>query len=497
MLRNGGMMTRNNNAGDVPELVPAEWTPLHRALSRRMAPGKFTACQYISSKHFELSLAAMALASASGTNADLKLPEEFLGQAIKEVVMHEVGHSLGLRHNFKASTMLSLDEVNDPKITREKGMTGSVMDYNPINIAPKGQKQGDWATTTIGPYDYWAIEYAYKPIDGDETEELKKIATRSPEPDLAFGTDEDMFLSDDPQINVYDLGNDPLKYGQRRMALASELLKDLDQHVVRDGESWARLRRAFSVLLAQYGNCAHLAANYIGGQNVSRDFKGGQSHDPIAPVAGERQREALKFVVDQILSDKAFQFSPQLLRRLTTESWYHWGSDPIFFFGGMDFKVYDRILAIQRIVLNQCLNGGVLARIQNQELQADSKTKPLQMAEVFSTLTDGVWSDLGSATISTVRRNLQREYVRRLATIVVGNRRNPYEDYYSFVLFLGGNNMPADAKSLARMHLGDLNDKIKRAIDSKRSDDTTRAHLIECRQRITKALDSSYTTNEL
>ena len=181
----------------------------------------------------------------------------------------------------------------------------------------------------------------------------------------------------------------------------------------------------------------------------------------------------------------------------TTESWYHWGSDPIFFFGGMDFKVYDRILAIQRIVLNQCLNGGVLARIQNQELQADSKTKPLQMAEVFSTLTDGVWSDLGSATISTVRRNLQREYVRRLATIVVGNRRNPYEDYYSFVLFLGGNNMPADAKSLARMHLGDLNDKIKRAIDSKRSDDTTRAHLIECRQRITKALDSSYTTNEL
>ena len=117
---------------------------------------------------------------------------------IKEVVMHEVGHSLGLRHNFKASTMLDADQLNDTAITRAKGMVGSVMDYNPINIAPKGQKQGDYTTTTIGPYDYWAIEYAYKPIDGDEAAELKKIAARSPEPDLVYATDEDMYLNNDP-----------------------------------------------------------------------------------------------------------------------------------------------------------------------------------------------------------------------------------------------------------------------------------------------------------
>ena len=72
------------------------------------------------------------------------------------------------------------------------------MDYNPINIAPKGQKQGDYTTTTIGPYDYWAIEYAYKPIDGDEAAELKKIAARSPEPDLVFATDEDMYPQQRP-----------------------------------------------------------------------------------------------------------------------------------------------------------------------------------------------------------------------------------------------------------------------------------------------------------
>ena len=109
-----------------------------------------------------------------------ELPEEFVGQAIKHIVMHEVGHSLGLRHNFKASTMLKSDQLNDTSITHVKGLVGSVMDYSPINIAPKGKKQGDYYSTTIGPYDYWAIEYAYKPLMGDEASELKKIAARRP-----------------------------------------------------------------------------------------------------------------------------------------------------------------------------------------------------------------------------------------------------------------------------------------------------------------------------
>ena len=184
------------------------------------------------------------------------------------------------------------------------------MDYNPINVAPKGQKQGDYASTTIGPYDYWAIEYAYKPVMGNEEAELKKIAARSPDPDLAFATDDD-FGNNDPQVNTYDLTSDTLAYGKMRMAMASELLKELDRKVVKDGESWSRLRGAFLSCIQQYGNGAYLAAEHIGGQSVNRDFKGGdKARDPIMPVAGARQREALKLLVDQILSDKAFQFSP-------------------------------------------------------------------------------------------------------------------------------------------------------------------------------------------
>ena len=213
------------------------------APSARCCTGQFAGCQFTTGLRRELGLAAIALAAAGTPGPDAKLSEQALSQLIKYVVMHEVGHSLGLRHNFHASTMLTADEINDPAITRVKGQSGSVMDYNPLNIAPKGKKQGDFTTTTIGPYDYWAIEYAYKPIEGDEEAELRKIAARSPDPDLVYSTDEDMFLDNDPLVNAFDLGSDPTRYARDRVALAAELMKGLDEKVVKEGEPWSRTRR--------------------------------------------------------------------------------------------------------------------------------------------------------------------------------------------------------------------------------------------------------------
>jgi hypothetical protein len=188
---------------------------------------------------------------------------------------------------------------------------------------------------------------------------------------------------------------------------------------------------------------------------------------------------------------------------LTSEYWYHWGSDSFSSYGGgVDYPIYSRVLAIQRMVLNQCFNPNILARIQNQELQVEATGKPIKMDEIFSALTEGVWSELNNnaTCYSTIRRNLQREHLRRLMTMVMGTRRSPYEDLYGYVVIVSGPaNVPADAKSLARMHLSDLSSRITRVLDNRSGtlDDATRAHLIESRHRIAKTLDSTYTSNDL
>ncbi len=487
-------------------LMPAETTPLQAHLARRFAGNQAAFCQFSSGMQAEMSLALLALAEEKKGEVDAKLPEELLGQAIKEVTMHEVGHSLGLRHNFKASTMLSIDQLNDTSVTRSKGNTGSVMDYTPINLAPKGQKQGDYFTATIGPYDYWAIEYAYREIDGNETEELKKIAARAPDADLVFATDEDMYGNNDPFVNTYDLGSDVSRFARDRIVLADQLLKNLDAKTVKEGESWVRNRTAFSFLLNQYGNAAALLSGYIGGQEVSRHHKGDKdARDPIVPVSGAKQREALTFLVDHILNGQSFQFSPETLRRLGVEKWSHWGSESGFG-SSVDFPVLERVLAIQKIALSQCLDGNVLARLQNQELQADPASKPLKISEVFRALTDGIWSELkGPAAdakektlaISTLRRNLQREYLKRLSTMVLGERVPSINDRYTFVYFDSAGSAPADARALARLHLKEIRDKIGAALALKDVliDDTTKAHLEECHDRIGKVLDAGLDAN--
>jgi hypothetical protein len=523
-----GIETLDKNASQmVPEVVPADQNFLTWQLARNFVRGSRGFCQYQSGCQHDFALAAIALAEAqpapkptpgadkgkekTDKKPQSELPDEFIGQAIKEIVMHEVGHSLGLRHNFKASTMLTADQLHDTSVTHAKGLVGSVMDYSPINIAPKGKKQGDYYTTTIGPYDYWAIEYAYKPIMGDEAAELKKIAARAPERELTYATDEDSMLNDDPYVNRWDLGADPCQFGKDRIALALELLTDLDARVVKDGESWARTRRAFGVLLEQWGDGATLASQFIGGHSISRDHKADKdARDPIVPVPGSKQRECLRFLSDAILSDKSFQFSPALLRRLGTEHWSHWGSDS-FFGPGVDISVLERVLGIQRIVLGHCLSAQTLARLQNQELQSNPGSEPLHMDEVFRALTDGIWSDLdhlsgkngdkpGKPALSTIRRNLQREYVRRLSSIVLGKNASPYGDAFSYIVFVegGSSSMPADARALARLHLKEISTRIAKALESKDTtiDDTSRAHLEETRHRIAKVLEANLDARE-
>jgi hypothetical protein len=451
-------------------------------------------CQCGAHMRYELGMAAMALAAKGEVKPGEKVPDELIQQAIKETTMHEVGHTLGLRHNFKASTLLKNEQLHDTRITRKQGLTGSVMDYAPINLAPKGVQQGDYFSTTIGPYDYWAIAYAYKPLSGGtegELEKLREIAKESAKAGHDYATDEDMFSTSDPLVNVWDLGADPMKFAQERILLAEDLLKGLEERVVDKGEGYQRARLAFNVLLMQYGNGAHLTANFIGGEHVHRDHRGDPgARDPFVPVKADKQREALKFLQEHVLSEKHFQFSPRLLRRLGADRWLHWGNE-MNAMGSVDYRLYDRILNIQRIVLRHVFDPSVLGRIQNNALKADKDEKPLTIAEVFRSVTDGIWSDGNgnegkedkrAASSSVIRRNLQREHLKNLSSLVLG----------------GYGSVPPDARSLARMHLRDINKRIDAVLGDKQAgvDDTTRAHLEECRERIAKVLNASIQERE-
>jgi hypothetical protein len=444
----------------------------------------------------ELNLLALTLAARNeaappgGTSA--VLTEELIGQAIKETAMHEVGHTLGLRHNFKASTMLKNEDLHNTEITRKQGLVGSVMDYNPVNLAPKGVKQGDYFTNTIGPYDYWAIEYAYKPLSGGtegEYAELKEIAKRCAAPGHDYSTDEDLYTSSDPYVNVWDLGADPMKFAQDRILLAEEILAKLAEKGTEKGEGYQRTRQAFGIVLQEYGNAAELISKFIGGVSMYRDHAGDPNgRDPFVVVSPAKQRAALKFLEEHILTDKPFQFSPQLLRKLAADRWLHWGN-PRVMGGSVEYPIHDRILDIQRVVLDHALDARVLARIQDNALKADqdAREKPLAMAEVFRSCTDSIWGDPANGgkgpkfqvQSSVVRRNLQRAYVKDLSELVLGSP-------------------PPDARSLARAHLREIDRRIARLLTDKNVtvDDTTRAHFEESRERIGKVLSASMTIRE-
>jgi hypothetical protein len=481
-------------------------------------PARFAAlqqgiCQCGVHRKYDLGLAAMALAARGEIKPGEKIPEELIGQAIKETVMHEVGHTLGLRHNYKGSTMLKNEQLHDTNITRKQGLVGSVMDYNPINLAPKGVKQGDYFTTTLGPYDYWAIEYAYKPLSGGtegELEKLREIAKRGATCGNDYATDEDLYNNADPLVNQWDLGADPMKYAQDRLLVTEELLKDLADRVVDKGEGYQRVRQAFTMLTGQYGDAAYLIARFVGGEYMHRDHRGDpDGRDPFVPVKSAKQREALKFLQEHFLTDKVFQFSPQLLRKLAADRWVHWGNERALF-ADVEYPLHQRILRIQQVVLDHLFDADVLARIQNNSLKCDPDEQPLTIAEVFRCMTDGIWSEFpaapkngkeGAPSIATsiVRRNLQREHLKNLTRLVLGEK--PPGGGMNFIIILFGSSStvaPPDARSLARMHLRDINRRIETTLNNRQItlEDTTRAHLEASRERIAKVLGASVQVND-
>lgn len=422
-------------------------------------------CDYAHESAQEMGF-AMGLLEARG-EFEMDSPQaESVAQAyVRSVVMHEVGHTLGLRHNFRSSTIYSLAQLQDSAFTSKNGLTGSIMDYTPFNLAVKGEKQGEYVMSALGPYDYWAIEYAYKPIDpAQEKDELARIASRSTEPLLAFGTDQDAYGGmSDPDVNIFDLGSDPLAYFQKRLTMSRELWDRVQTRQLKPGESYESLRRSFEYGFGQFARTMPVVVKYVGGVTHVRDHAG-TGRATFTPVPVQRQRAALALITNNLFKADSFRFTPDMVSRL--------GGDQFLRAGRPDVSINARVLALQAAALDQLLSDAVAARLlDSQEKVADPK-KVLALDELYASVQAAVWSELKTGKdIAGLRRNLQREHLKRVATILLKPSAAT----------------PADARSLQRQYALALQRDIRGAMAGALGTEA-RAHLAESYETLSQAL---------
>jgi hypothetical protein len=410
--------------------------------------------------------------------------KEFVRQYILEVTAHEVGHTLGLRHNFRASTLLKFDQLHDTSITWKMGQSGSVMDYNPIVLAGKGQKQGDYVPLTLGPYDNWVIEYGYKPIAGDEPAELAKIAGRVAEHGNAYSTDEDAqggsTTSIDPRAFLFDQSDDPIAYNKHRIGIINELWANAEAKLVKPGEGYQVLRRAVGRGLGEYNRSLSIVGRVVGGIYHHRDHAGDPNgRVPYTPVPAAKQREALDFLRVHAFGEKAFVLPAGLQNKLAVERMPQLTTAPTL---RIDYPWHDQVIGLQAGVLGRLYSAPVLKRVQDNELLFAAGERPFTMADLFSGLDSAIWSELGTpgAKVSAIRRNLQREQVRLLTRLVL--RPAPPIPIPPPPGFIPPPMPPHDATTLARASLLSLQSKIRQALPGV-TDRTTRAHLEETPRR--------------
>ncbi|MBI3462576.1 MAG: zinc-dependent metalloprotease [Planctomycetes bacterium] len=458
------------------------------------------ACMAATGKAFDLALVRMSLDMGdeihqAGDKPDTGdvidgVPESFIGPLLAELVAHEVGHTLGLRHNFKATSVYSLADISGDNVKGKKPFAGSVMDYIPVNInLQDGKLQGDFTMLGIGPYDTWAIEYGYT-----FAQDLKPVLERVAEPELQYATDEDAF-GPDPLARRYDFSANPLDYAQAQMRLAKHHRERLIDKFVKDGENWSKARRGYMMTLGMQVRSLSMMANWLGGAFVNRDKKGDKNGRlPVQVVPADKQRAALDFVIKNTFYDEAFGLTPDLLSRMTVDKWWDEGGIDTIFSEEPTWPVHDRIMGIQASVLTALMNPTTLRRVYDNEFRVPADQDTVTLPELLDALSAAIWSELDKKAespstarkplISSLRRNLQREHLERLIDLSMPGA--------------GDGAAYKPISNLATMKLRQLTGKINQAITGGAEsmiDPYSLAHLTEAKLRIDKALDAQFIYN--
>lgn len=397
----------------------------------------------------------------------LDMPDELMGETIRQVIAHEVGHALGLPHNMIASSAYPTESLRDPEFAREMGVSPSVMDYarqNYIAQPGDGLEPTDYIRK-IGPYDHYSINWGYRVIpDADSTDDEKPvldgwIAERADDPMYRFGSSTGW----NPDAQTEDMGNDPVASSTYGVANLKYVAPRLVEWTQTPGENFDDLEELYGELLGQWNRYVSHVVTLLGGRY--QNTKTAEQGEPIyTAVNRERQEHALQFIVREALQSPTWLADKEILRRIE-----HAGA-------------IERIRRRQVSILNRLLDPQRMQRIiESEALDDDTYT----LVAYLDDLRDGVFAELeDGAESDTYRRNLQRAYLERLEEIMTEEPESSSSRFATPV-----DVSQSDIRPLLRAQLAALQfDAVQAA--TRASGTMSRAHLTDLAERAQAILEN-------
>ncbi|KAA5803972.1 DUF5117 domain-containing protein [Alkalicaulis satelles] len=366
-------------------------------------------CNFAEHLQFETQAALATLQARGASQMEM---DELQRQSLAYLVIHEIGHTLGLMHNMRATSEVPLEHLHDGR-----PVTNSIMDYPALNIAPAGVEQGPWSLDTPGPYDIWAIQYGYT----TDEDALPAILARSTEPELAFGNDADDMRAPgrgvDPRVMINDLSDDPVGWAAQRVDIINDTLTALPEQFEKEGETYQALLTSYLILTGQRFGAANVATRHIGGVYNNRAVVGQPGAErPFIPVPRAKQEEALRVLEASMFGPDAFTAEEAFADRLQRQRRFfdHFGSNE-------DPSLHSRAFAQQMALLAHLTHPNVLERLQDSRRYGGTYSP----AEYMRDLTRIMYqADVGGEP-NSYRQNLQVAYLQRLIAITSDSSFSP------------------------------------------------------------------------
>lgn len=400
-----------------------------------------------------------------------KFKDEVMGQLVRFVSSHEVGHTLGLPHNFGSSVAYPVDSLRSASFTKRMGGTApSIMDYARFNYIAQPGDEGVILYPGIGDYDKWAIKWGYTWFDDQSPEEEAKTLNkwtieRAGNPVYFYGQQTGNPI--DPRAQSEDLGDDAMKASQYGIANLKRILPNIEKWTFEEGKPYDNLKELYGEVLSQWNRyMGHVRSN-IGG--IYENDKTYEQTGPVyTHVAKARQKAAVKFINDQAFLTPNWMLDKKVLDKFDNAG------------------IVDRLRRTQAGVLNGILDFQRLNRVIDNSVKNGSAA--YEMNELFADLRNGIWSELKTgANVDTYRRNLQRAYIERMSFLLNENE-TPVPP--QFAAFAGPqiDTSQSDIRPMARQELKLLSAQVRASLP-KYSNPVLRSHLEDVLVRIAEALD--------